>query len=91
MKDLAELKVGMYIVHIDHGIGKYMGLETIELNDKKDEFILLLYANDAKIYVPITSLNLISIYNSSITDSIALNRLGSDKWRKQKKNYQENS
>ena len=84
LKDLAELKVGMYIVHIDHGIGKYMGLETIELNNKKDEFILLLYANDAKIYVPITSLNLISIYNSSITDSIALNRLGSDKWRKQK-------
>ncbi len=84
LKDLAELKVGMYIVHLDHGIGKYMGLETIELNNKKDEFILLLYANDAKIYVPSTSLNLISIYNSSITESIALNRLGSDKWRKQK-------
>lgn len=84
LKDLAELKQGMYIVHIDHGIGKYIGLETIELNNKKDEFILLLYANDAKIYVPITSLNLISIYNSSADDSIALNRLGSDKWRKQK-------
>ena len=84
LKDLAELKVGMHIVHINHGIGRYEGLEIIELNDKKDEFILLRYANDAKIYVPITSLNLISIYNSSITDSIALNRLGSDKWRKQK-------
>ena len=84
LKDLAELKQGMYIVHIDHGIGKYLGLESIDLNGKKDEFILLLYANDAKIYVPITSLNLISIYNSSADDNIALNRLGSDKWRKQK-------
>ena len=84
LKDLTDLKIGMHIVHIDHGIGRYEGLETIELNDKKSEFILLHYANDAKIYVPITSLNLINIYNSSITDNIALNKLGSDKWRKQK-------
>ena len=41
----------MHVVHIDHGIGRYEGLESIELNGKKDEFILLLYANDAKIYV----------------------------------------
>lgn len=74
----------MHVVHIDHGIGRYEGLESIELNGKKDEFILLRYANDAKIYVPITSLNLISIYNSSITEKIALNKLGSDKWKKQK-------
>ncbi|MDE4990612.1 hypothetical protein NAH39_11765, partial [Francisella tularensis subsp. holarctica] len=58
--------------------------ESIELNGKKDEFILLSYANDAKIYVPITSLNLISIYNSSLTDKIALNKLGTDKWQNQK-------
>ncbi|BCD90958.1 transcription-repair-coupling factor [Francisella halioticida] len=84
LKDLTDLKPGMHVVHIDHGIGRYEGLENIELNRKKDEFILLLYANDAKIYVPITSLNLISIYNSSLTEKIALNKLGSDKWRKQK-------
>ncbi|MED7788818.1 transcription-repair coupling factor [Francisella sp. 19X1-34] len=84
LKDLTDLKPGMHVVHIDHGIGRYEGLESIELNGKKDEFILLLYANDAKIYVPITSLNLISIYNSSLTEKIALNKLGSDKWRKQK-------
>ena len=51
---------------------------------KTDEFLLLHYANDARIYVPITSLNLISIYNSSTTESIALNRLGTDRWKKQK-------
>ncbi|MED7818980.1 MULTISPECIES: transcription-repair coupling factor [unclassified Francisella] len=84
LKDLTDLKPGMHVVHIDHGIGRYEGLESIELNGKKDEFILLLYANDAKIYVPITSLNLISIYNSSLTEKIALNKLGSDKWKKQK-------
>ncbi|QUE32083.1 transcription-repair coupling factor [Francisella philomiragia] len=84
LKDLTDLKPGMHVVHIDHGIGRYEGLESIELNGKKDEFILLRYANDAKIYVPITSLNLISIYNSSITEKIALNKLGSDKWKKQK-------
>lgn len=84
LKDLTELKPGMHVVHIDHGIGRYEGLESIELNGKKDEFILLLYANDARIYVPITSLNLISIYNYSLTEKIALNKLGSDKWKKQK-------
>lgn len=84
LKDLTDLKPGMHVVHLDHGIGRYEGLEIIELNGKKDEFILLKYAADAKIYVPITSLNLISIYNSSVTESIALSRLGSDKWKKQK-------
>ncbi|KEI35895.1 transcription-repair coupling factor [Francisella sp. W12-1067] len=84
LKDLTDLKPGMHVVHIDHGIGRYEGLEIVELNGKKDEFILLRYAADAKIYVPITSLNLISIYNSSVTESIALSRLGSDKWKKQK-------
>ncbi|NDS86346.1 transcription-repair coupling factor [Francisella tularensis subsp. holarctica] len=84
LKDLTDLKPGMHVVHIDHGIGRYEGLESIELNGKKDEFILLRYANDAKIYVPITSLNLISIYNSSLTEKIALNKLGTDKWKKQK-------
>lgn len=84
LKDLTDLKPGMHVVHIDHGIGRYEGLESIELNGRRDEFILLLYANDAKIYVPITSLNLISIYNSSLTEKIALNKLGSDKWKKQK-------
>lgn len=84
LKDLTDLKPGMHVVHIDHGIGRYEGLESIELNGKKDEFILLKYANDAKIYVPITALNLISIYNSSVAEKIALNKLGSDKWKKQK-------
>ena len=84
LKDLTDLKAGMHIVHIDHGVGRYDGLESIELNGKTDEFLLLHYANDARIYVPITSLNLISIYNSSTTESIALNRLGTDRWKKQK-------
>ncbi|MDE4951088.1 CarD family transcriptional regulator, partial [Francisella tularensis] len=75
LKDLTDLKPGMHVVHIDHGIGRYEGLESIELNGKKVEFILLRYANDAKIYVPITSLNLISNYNSSLTEKIALNTL----------------
>ena len=84
LKDLTDLKTGMHIVHINYGIGRYEGLETLEINGKKDEFILLMYANDSKIYVPMTSLNMISIYNSSISDNIALNKLGTDKWKKQK-------
>ncbi|MFC4891555.1 transcription-repair coupling factor [Pseudofrancisella aestuarii] len=84
LKDLTDLKKGMHIVHINYGIGKYEGLEILEINNKKDEFILLKYADNAKIYVPVTSLNLISIYNSSITDNIVLNKLGTDKWSKQK-------
>ena len=84
LKDLTDLKAGMYIVHINFGIGRYEGLETLEINGKKDEFLLLMYANDSKIYVPVSSLNLISLYNSSITDNVPLNKLGTDKWAKQK-------
>ena len=84
LKDLTDLKKGMYVVHIDYGIGQFQGLEILDINDTKDEFLILLYANNAKVYVPVSSFNLISIYNASSDSNISLSKLGSDKWKKDK-------
>lgn len=84
-KNLTELSIGQPVVHIEHGIGRYQGLQTLENAGIKTEFLVLTYANDAKLYVPVTSLHLISRYSGSASDSTPLNRLGTDAWSKAKK------
>ena len=59
-KSLAELKVNAAVVHIEHGVGRYKGLVTLEVDKTTQEFLMLTYANDAKLYVPVSSLHLIS-------------------------------
>ncbi|WP_448568431.1 transcription-repair coupling factor [Thalassotalea ganghwensis] len=84
-KNLAELSIGQPVVHIDHGIGRYMGLQTLETGGITTEFLTLSYANEAKLYVPVASLHLISRYSGGEADSAPLHKLGNDSWSKAKK------
>ena len=83
-KNLAELTIGQAVVHIDHGIGRYLGLQTLETGGIVTEFLMLSYANDAKLYVPVASLHLISRYSGTNSDNAPLHKLGSDSWSKAK-------
>ena len=85
IKNLIELNVGSPVVHIDHGVGRYRGLETLTIDDHPMEFLTLEYTDEAKLYVPVTSLHLVSRYAGADEDSAPLHRLGSDQWSKAKK------
>lgn len=85
LKDLRDLKPGDYITHIDHGIGKYGGLEKIEVNGKVQESIRLVYADNDLLYVNINSLNRISKYSGKEGVAPKMNKLGTDAWEKLKR------
>ena len=85
LKELRELKPGDYITHIDHGIGKYAGLEKVEVNGKTQEMIRLIYADNDLLYVNINSLNRISKYSGKEGTVPKMNKLGTDTWEKLKK------
>lgn len=85
LKELRELKPGDYITHIDHGIGKYAGLEKIEVNGKTQEMIRLIYADNDLLYVNINSLNRISKYSGKEGTVPKMNKLGTDTWEKLKR------
>lgn len=80
VKNLTELSIGSPVVHLDHGVGRYRGLETIKVSDQVDEFLMLEYANEAKLYVPVSSLHLISRYSGTDESLAPLHRLGTEKW-----------
>ncbi|MBE3666194.1 transcription-repair coupling factor [Vibrio navarrensis] len=82
IRHLAELKPGQPVVHIDHGIGRYIGLETLEAGGIKAEYMMLEYQNEAKLYVPVASLNLISRYSGGAEESAPLHKLGGEAWTK---------
>ena len=71
-KDLAELKVGDPVVHVNHGIGRYVGLRQIDLGDGDSEFLHLEYADQATLYVPVAQLHLISRYTGVSSDEAPL-------------------
>lgn len=85
IKSLTELKLGAPVVHIDHGIGRYLGLKIIEVDGRKEEFLNLQYADKAMLYVPVASLHLISRYSGADGDNAPLHRLGTEQWQKSKK------
>ncbi len=85
IKNLTELSVGSPVVHVDHGVGRYRGLQTLTIDDAPMEFLLLEYAEEAKLYVPVTALQLVSRYAGADEESAPLHRLGSDQWAKAKK------
>lgn len=84
LKELYDLKPGDYITHIDHGVGRYEGLEIIENNGKKQEAIRIMYQNDDLLYVSIHSLHRISKYSGKDGHMPLLDRLGSNNWNKLK-------
>lgn len=85
IRDLAELRMGDPVVHLQFGVGRYQGLQCIDHNGLANEFLMLTYAGEDKIYVPVTSLNLISRYTGADAEHAPLHRLGSDQWQKEKK------
>lgn len=85
IRDLAELRVGSPVVHLQFGVGRYQGLQYIDNNGIANEFLILAYAGDDKIYVPVTSLHFISRYTGADSEHAPLHRLGTDQWQKEKK------
>src|SRR5690606_4326554 len=82
VRNLSELRTGAPVVHIDHGVGRYRGLETLTVGGDAQEFLMLEYADEAKLYVPVSSLHLISRYSGADESLAPLHRLGSGQWQK---------
>ncbi len=80
IRNLAELTPGQPVVHLEHGVGRYIGLTTLEAGGIMAEYLMLSYANDAKLYVPVSSLHLISRYTGGKDENAPLHKLGSDAW-----------
>ena len=84
ISDFRDLRSGDYVVHVDHGIGRFDSLQTIEAGGMSREFMLLIYADDAKLFVPVERLDLVSRYSSGEATSPTLDRLGGLGWQKTK-------
>ncbi|MBS3743962.1 MAG: transcription-repair coupling factor [Wenzhouxiangellaceae bacterium] len=82
VRSLADLQPGALVVHLEHGIGRYLGLEVLDVGDARGEFLTLEYADRDKLYVPVTDLHLVSRYTGADPDVVTLNRLSSDRWQK---------
>ena len=84
LSDFRDLAVGDYVVHVEHGIGQYQGLKEVPQEDGATEFMVLEYAEGARLYVPLTRLDLVQKYRSSEGVKPVLNRLGTQQWHKTK-------
>jgi len=84
-KSLTELSAGSPVVHADHGIGRYLGLQSFDVEGQLTEFLVMEYADKAKLYVPVANLNLISRYSGGDPEHAPLHKLGSDQWQKAKR------
>jgi transcription-repair coupling factor (superfamily II helicase) len=85
IKNLTELKIGAPVVHEDNGVGRYRGLQCLQVDGQEHEFLLIEYADQAKLYVPVANLHLISRYTGADEDHAPLHRLGSDQWQRAKR------
>lgn len=84
-QNIAELNFGDPIVHFEHGIGRYLGLQTLTINHQTSEFLTIEYQKGDKLFVPVTSLQLISRYSAGDVQHAPINALGTDQWAKAKK------
>ncbi len=85
IKNLAELKIGQPVVHLKHGVGRYLGLELLDAGGMVAEFLTLEYATGSKLYVPVNALHLISRYGGGDDEHAPLNKLGSEAWDKSRR------
>lgn len=85
LRDLAEISIGDPVVHEEHGIGRYMGLVSMNLGGEAQEMMLLEYAGEAQLYVPVSQLHLISRYSGAAHENVQLHKLGSAAWNKAKR------
>jgi transcription-repair coupling factor (superfamily II helicase) len=84
LSDFRDLKVGDFVVHVDHGLGRFGGLQTLDLQGRTGEFMLLFYAEEAKLYAPVERLDLVQRYSSAEGHEPTLDRLGGLGWQKTK-------
>lgn len=84
IRDLAELTIGSPVVHQDHGVGRYMGLQSLAVDGQEAEFLVMEYADEAKLYVPVASLQLLSRYTGG-GETSPLHKLGGEAWQKAKR------
>jgi len=85
LRDLSELRVGDPVVHEQHGIARYRGLVNLDLGEGENEFLLLEYAGEDKLYVPVAQLHLISRYSGGAPETAPLHKLGTQAWDKAKR------
>ena len=85
VRDLSELNIGAPVVHEDHGVGRYRGLQTIRTERMSGEFLCIEYADGDKLFVPVSSLHLVSRYTGAESDAAPLHKLGSPQWQKARK------
>ncbi len=85
IRDLTELSIGSPIVHVDHGVGRYQGLESMELGGMQGEFLIIEYAKGDKLYVPVGQLGLVSRYSGTAPELAPLHSLGGDAWERARK------
>jgi transcription-repair coupling factor (superfamily II helicase) len=85
IRNLAELTIGDAVVHEDHGVGRYLGLQTLDVGDVTTEYVTLEYAKGDKLYVPVAALDLISRYSGAAPELAPLHKLGSGQWDKAKR------
>lgn len=88
-KALNELREGVPVVHLEHGVGRYIGLQKLDVDEQEFEFLTLEYAKGARLYVPVASLHLISRYSGSDPEMAPLHKLGSDQWEKARRKASE--
>ena len=85
IRDLTELQLDDAVVHLDHGVGRYRGLQTLTVGDQLSEFLSLEYQGGDKLYVPISSLHLISRYTGADPELVPMNKLGTEQWQRSKR------
>jgi len=85
IRNLTDLNHGDPVVHEDHGIGRFLGLQKLTVGNIETEFLTLEYADESKLYVPVASLHLISRYSGASPENAPLHRLGTDHWQKAKR------
>ncbi|TXS92984.1 transcription-repair coupling factor [Parahaliea maris] len=88
-RDISELREGVPVVHLEHGVGRYVGLQTLEVDGEVNEFLTLDYAQGSRLYVPVASLHLISRYAGADPELAPLHKLGSDQWDKARRKASE--
>ena len=85
IRNLVELRLGDAVVHIEHGVGRYQGLKNLVTDGHEAEFLMLSYADNAMVYVPVSSLHMINRYTGADPELVTLNRLGGNQWTKARK------
>ncbi|WP_339283942.1 transcription-repair coupling factor [Oceanobacillus sp. FSL K6-3682] len=88
IKNYQELKVGDYVVHANHGVGKYLGIETLEVNKLHKDYMLIRYSGDDKLFVPIDQIDLVQKFVGSEGKEPKLYKLGGTEWTKVKRKVQ---